>query len=96
LTELAEENPREELGDDGLDAGRGQRDRRVFAGRAAAEVFPADDDLIVREKLVLGVERHVALGEAGVGLGDARQGVLAELLVLRGDRRVEASGTARG
>ena len=58
---VAEEDAGVELGDDGSDAGRGQGDRGVLAGGAAAEVLAADDDLVRRDELVVGVERDVAL-----------------------------------
>src|SRR5205823_560175 len=49
---IAEEDAGVELGDDGLDAGRGQGDRGVLARRPAAEIAPGDDDLVGRDELV--------------------------------------------
>ena len=45
---VAEENARETFGEDDLASGRAQRDGRVFARTAAAEIFPGDDDGIIR------------------------------------------------
>jgi hypothetical protein len=45
---VAEENARETFGEDDFATGRAERDGRVFARAAAAEIFPADDDGIIR------------------------------------------------
>ena len=41
---VAEENARETFGEDNFASGRAERDGRVFALAAAAEIFPADND----------------------------------------------------
>ena len=81
---VAEENARETFGEDDPATGRAERDGRVFARTAAAEIFPADDDGIIAVELAfLDVARGVE------GFGQAGEGVAAELLVFLGDGRDE-------
>src|SRR4051794_11890544 len=75
---VAEEDAGVELGDDALDAGLGEGERGVLAAGAAAEVFAADDDLVIAAELVLADEADAALRQAGLCLGHAAVGVHAE------------------
>src|SRR5262245_13721459 len=60
----------------------------MFAGRTTAKVLPRDNDLVRREELVVGVERHVPLGQAHLSRWHAGQGVLPKHPILGGYRRV--------
>src|SRR5262249_58408885 len=85
---MAEEKARVDLGHDCLDARRVQRDGRVLARRAAAEVLPGHDDLVRRHELVVRVKWNVALRQTGLSRRHAAKCVLAELLVFLGNGRV--------
>src|SRR5262249_29180334 len=61
----------------------------MLARRAAAEVLAGDDDLVVGDELVGGVEGNVSLGQAELRGRHAGQGVLAELPVFLRDGRVQ-------
>src|SRR5262249_22243097 len=78
---VAEKDAGVELGDDGVDARCLEGDRGVLARAAAAEIAPGDDDLVRRHKFVVGVEWYVSLRQPALRRWDARESVLAELLV---------------
>src|SRR5277367_1789494 len=81
---VAEEDARETFGEDDPATGRAERDGRVLARTAAAEIFPAYDDGIVAVELAfLDVARGVE------GFGQAGERVAAELLIFLGDGRDE-------
>ena len=60
---VAEEDARIRLGHHGLGARRTEGDRRVLAGRAAAEVLPTDDDAVAG-LIPVGDERRVPAEDA--------------------------------
>jgi hypothetical protein len=81
---VAEENARETFREDNFASSRAERDGRVLARTAAAEIFPADNDGIVAVKRAFldkarGVKRF----------GQAVEREAAELLVFFGNRRDE-------
>jgi len=81
---VAEEDARETFGEDDFAARRAERDGRVFARTAAAEIASGHDDGKFGVKLAFLDEAH------GVKrCGQAVEGVAAELLIFVGDGRDE-------
>lgn len=73
-----------ELRDSDFGTGLSQREGRVFAGAAAAEVLAADDEGVVAGVLAFGDKAHAAVGQAALIRRDADAGVHAEVLAFFG------------